>query len=245
MTKRKAEVLANNYFQFKQFTVYQDQCSMKVGTDGVLIGAWANIDKAKTILDIGTGTGLIAIMMAQRSFAKIDAVELEPAAYHQAVENIERCIWKDRIHVYNKSFQLYSETCKQQYDLIITNPPYFSNALHTPDQKRTNARHDISLSFEDILSGSQRLLSDHGRLNVILPSSERNRIQQISKTYNLFCTKITHVKPLPSKEPKRVLMEFSKKEKPLSENYLVIENNKRHHFTEEYKELTKEFYLNF
>lgn len=218
---------------------------MKVGTDGVLLGAWTNIDDAKTILDIGTGTGLIAIMMAQRSFAKVDAVELEPAAYNQAVENIERCIWKDRVKVYNQSFQVYSETCKQRYDLIISNPPYFSNALQTPDMKRTNARHDTTLDFEDILSGSQRLLSDHGKLNVIIPSREKNRFYQISKKHNLFCTRITHVKPLPSKEPKRVLMEFSKKEKPLSENYLVIENNKRHHFTEEYKELTKEFYLNF
>jgi tRNA1Val (adenine37-N6)-methyltransferase len=218
---------------------------MKVGTDGVLLGAWTNIDKAETILDIGTGTGLIAIMMAQRSFAKVDAVELEPVAYNQAVENIERCIWKDRVQVYNQSFQVYSETCKQRYDLIVSNPPYFSNALHAPDKKRTNARHDTTLDFEDILSGSLRLLSDHGRLNVIIPSREKNRFHQISKKHNLFCTRITQVKPLPSKEPKRVLMEVSKKEKPLSENYLVIENNKRHHFTEEYKELTKEFYLNF
>jgi tRNA1Val (adenine37-N6)-methyltransferase len=218
---------------------------MKVGTDGVLLGAWANTDDAETILDIGTGTGLIAIMMAQRALTHVDAVELETAAYRQALGNVEQCKWKDRIELYNLSFQAFVKSCKKKYDLIITNPPYFSNALHTPDQKRTNARHDISLSFEDILSGSRKLLSSQGRLNLILPSHEGNRFQQISKKYNLFCTRITHVKPLPSKEPKRALMEFSIKEKPLSENYLVIENNKRHHFTEEYKELTKDFYLYF
>ncbi len=218
---------------------------MKVGTDGVLLGAWANTGESKTILDIGTGTGLIAIMMAQRSSAKVDAVELETAAYRQAVENVERCKWKDRIQVYHQSFQEFSEKCKQEYDLIVTNPPYFSSSLHAPDKERKKARHDNSLDFEEILSGSQKLLSDHGKLSLILPSSKGSRLQEISRNYNLFCTRITHVKPLPSKDPKRVLMEFSTKEKPLNENYLVIENNKRHHFTEEYKELTKAFYLNF
>jgi tRNA1Val (adenine37-N6)-methyltransferase len=218
---------------------------MKVGTDGVLLGAWTTTDEAENILDVGTGTGLIAIMMAQRSSAKVDAVELETAAFRQALGNVEKCKWKDRIQVYNQSFQEFAKTCKQKYDLIITNPPYFSNALRNPDQKRTNARHDKSLNVEAILYGSQKLLSDNGRLNLILPSQEKYRLLQISKEHKLFCTRITHVKPLPSKEPKRILLEISRKEKPLNENYLVIENNKRHHFTEEYKELTKEFYLYF
>jgi len=237
--------LANNYFQFKQFTIYQDQCGMKVGTDGVLLGAWTNTDEAENILDVGTGTGLIAIMMAQRSSAKVDAVELETAAYRQAIGNVEKCKWKDRIQVYNQSFQEFAKTCKQKYDLIITNPPYFSNALHATDQKRTNARHDKSLNVEDILYGSQKLLSANGRLNLILPFQEKYQLQQTSKEHKLFCTRITYVKSLPSKEPKRILLELSRKEKPLNENYLVIENNKRHHFTEEYKELTKDFYLYF
>jgi len=237
--------LANKYFQFKEFIIYQDQCGMKVGTDGVLLGAWTNVSESNYILDIGTGTGLIAIMMAQRTSAKIDGIEIDQAACQQALQNVSECKWKDRINLYNQSFQDFSKFQQEQYDLIITNPPYFSNALQAPGKKRTNARHNHSLNFDDILKGSKKLLKETGRLSLILPFSEGMKFQEKAAAFDLFCIKKTYVKPLPGKDPKRLLMEFSFKKEPLTEDYLVIENNKRHHYTKEYKELTKKFYLYF
>ena len=237
--------MANKYFQFKEFIIYHDQCGMKVGTDGVLLGAWANVSGSDYILDIGTGTGLIAIMMAQRTSAKIDAVEIDQAAYRQALQNVSKCKWKDRIDIYDQSFQKFSKLQQERYDLIITNPPYFVNALQAPDKKRTHARHAHSLNFDDILNGSKKLLKETGRLSLILPFSEGMKFQERASTYDLFCIRKTHIKPLPDKDPKRLLMEFSPKKEPLTEDYLVIENNKRHHYTQEYKELTKKFYLYF
>ena len=237
--------MANNYFQFKEFTVYQDQCAMKVGTDGVLLGAWANLHKAECILDIGTGTGLIALMMAQRSIANIDAIELESSAFQQAKENIGRSRWNDRIRVICESFQKFSGQPNSGYDIIITNPPYFVNSHKTPHKKRTTARHNETLDFDDILGGTKKLLKEQGRFNLILPNTEAMQFIEKASDYNLFCTRRTYVKPTPKKPPKRVLMEFNSKKKPLTEDYLVIENNKRHHFTEDYRTLTKSYYLYF
>ena len=237
--------MANKYFQFKEFIIYQDQCGMKVGTDGVLLGAWANISDSDFILDIGTGTGMIAIMMAQRTSAKIDGVEIDQAAYRQASQNVSECKWKNRIKLYNQSFQEFSKLQKERYDQIITNPPYFVNALQAPEKKRADARHAHSLNFDDILSGSKKLMKETGRLSLILPFSEGIKFQEKATAFDLFCIRKTYVKPLPDKDPKRLLMEFSFKKEPLTEDYLVIENNKRHHYTQEYKELTKQFYLYF
>jgi len=218
---------------------------MKVGTDGVLLGAWAAVSGSNYILDIGTGTGLIAIMLAQRSSAEIDAVEIDQAAYRQASQNVSECKWKDRIKLYNQSFQEFYKFQQEQYDLIVTNPPYFIDALQAPDEKRTHARHAHSLNFDDILNGSKKRIKETGRLSLILPFSEGIYFQEKAEAFDLFCIRKTYVKPTPSKDPKRLLMEFSPKKEPLTEDYLVIENNKRHHYTKEYKELTKKFYLYF
>ena len=130
--------MPNDYFKFKQFTIHQDKCAMKVGTDGVLLGAWAECANAKGILDIGTGTGLIALMIAQRSNAKIDAVEIDETASKQAKENIKKSLWNDRIEILNISFQDFSKSTNEKYDLIVSNPPYFQNSLYAPDEKRTD-----------------------------------------------------------------------------------------------------------
>jgi len=237
--------MANSYFQFKQFTVYHDQCGMKVGTDGVLLGAWAEIRNAQNILDIGTGTGLIALMMAQRSPAKIDGVEIDFSAYEQARENVARSPWNGRIFILHQSFQDFAKQSRKRYDLISTNPPYFSNSHFTPEQKRTDARHDHKLNFEEILLGSSQTMNSNGRLNIILPAHSAKAFEAKAQKYHFWCTRKTYVKPTPYKDPKRVLLEFSTKKEPLRENYLVIETHKRHHYTKEYKELTKNFYLNF
>lgn len=218
---------------------------MKVGTDGVLLGAWANISGSIRILDIGTGTGMIAIMMAQRSHAQVDGIELEVSAYEQAKQNVLGCKWNDRINIYNQSFQDFCGTTGKTYDVIITNPPYFVNSHKTPHKNRTTARHNETLDFDDILGGTKKLLNEQGSLNLILPKTEAIQFTEKALDYDLFCTRRTYVKSTPQKPPKRILMEFKFKKEPLREDYLVIETHKRHHYTKEYKELTKKFYLNF
>lgn len=218
---------------------------MKVGTDGVLLGAWANCEESKNVLDIGTGTGLIALMIAQRSSAKIDAIEIDNEASGQALENIEKSPWAERINVLNRSFQDFSESITQKYDLIVTNPPYFQNSLFAPDQKRTDARHNSNLQLEELLVGSKKLLNQDGFLSIILPYLEGNMFILKASEMDLYCVRQTKVLAKPNKEPKRLLLEFMKVKKPLVEQEMIIELNKRHEYSEAYKNLTKDFYLSF
>ncbi len=237
--------MPNSYFKFKQFIIHQDRCAMKVGTDGVLLGAWANCEESKNVLDIGTGTGLIALMIAQRSSAKIDAIEIDNEASEQAFENIEKSPWAERINVLNRSFQDFSESITQKYDLIVTNPPYFQNSLFAPDQKRTDARHNSNLQLEELLVGSKKLLNQDGFLSIILPYLEGNMFILKASEMDLYCVRQTKVLTKPNKEPKRLLLEFMKVKKPLVEQEMIIELNKRHEYSEAYKNLTKDFYLSF
>ena len=238
-------MMANNYFKFKQFTVFQDRCAMKVGTDGVLLGAWADCENAKTILDIGTGTGLIALMLAQRSPAHIDAIEIDQSASEQASENVTKSPWESRISVINKSLQQFTEQIDKKYDLIVSNPPFFQNSLYAPDQNRTNARHNASLEYEDILDASLKLLSNNGTLSLILPYLEGTMFIVKAAGKGLYCVRQTNVLPNPGKTPKRLLLEFAKSKKPLVEQEIIIELNKRHEYSDAYKNLTRDFYLKF
>ncbi len=237
--------MPNDYFKFKQFTIHQDKCAMKVGTDGVLLGAWANCENAKNILDIGTGTGLIALMLAQRSKTNIDAIEIDEVACRQAKENVGNSLWRERIEIINKSFQNFSKSTNNKYDLIVSNPPYFQNSLFAPDKKRTDARHNSNLELEDIIDGAKKLLDEEGILSLILPYLEGNMVILKSFEKGLYCIRQTKVLPKPNREPKRLLLEFMKIKKPLIEQEIIIELNKRHEYSEAYKNLTKDFYLAF
>ena len=232
--------MPNPYFHFKQFAVFQDRCAMKVGTDGVLLGAWTNCESAAHILDIGTGTGLIALMLAQRSNAFITAIEIDKNAAEQAFENAANSIWHNRISVKNCALQEFVSNTK--FDLIVSNPPYFSNSLKTPLNNRNLARHTDSLSLNDLLQHSLRLLSENGRICVILPVDEAVFFTEKAASNGLFCTRRTKVKPLPEGDTKRILLEFSLIEKELVEDFLIIEKN-RHQYSENFKKLTGEYYL--
>jgi len=237
--------MPNDYFKFKQFTVFQDKCAMKVGTDGVLLGAWANCINAKTVLDIGTGTGLIALMIAQRCNAEIDAVEIDEHAVIQASENVANSLWNDRINVIHQSFQDFINHSERKYGLIVSNPPYFQNSLVAPDQKRANARHNSELQLDEIIAGATKLLTDDGILSVILPYIEGTLFILQASQKGLYCNRQTKVLPKPGREPKRLLLEFMKTKKPLVEQEIIIELNKRHSYSDAYKNLTKDFYLSF
>jgi tRNA1Val (adenine37-N6)-methyltransferase len=232
----------SSVFRFKQFEINQDKCAMKVGTDGVLIGAWAETDNAKNILDIGAGTGLISLMLAQRTTAIIVAVEIDKNAFEQAKENFSNSKWNNRLYIYNQSIQDFSKITDKQYDLIISNPPYFSNAYRPENDARSFARHNVALSFEDLLEAVSVVISDSGKFAVVLPIEAENFIE-LARNYDLYLVRKCTVLPNNSKPTKRLLLEFSKEKDVLKTENLVIEEEQRHQYSQDYINLTKEFYL--
>ena len=235
---------SNNYFQFKQFRVEQEQSAMKVGIDGVLLGAWANVDGCSQILDVGTGTGLIALMLAQRSEAKITAIEIEKKAALEAAENVSVSPWNERIEVVHTSFQDFAKKCHEKFDLIVSNPPYFSNSFKAANSERTLARHNDTLPFSVLIKLASEMLSEHGRLALIVPGGAIQHLKDLAELNHLFLQHITAIKPKPGKSVNRALLEWGRKQTALKEDCLII-YNRDNSFTEEYIGLTKEFYLKF
>ncbi|SEG05013.1 tRNA1(Val) (adenine(37)-N6)-methyltransferase [Parabacteroides chinchillae] len=234
--------MANPYFQFKKFTVWHDKCAMKVGTDGVLLGAWANTYLCKNILDVGTGTGLIALMLAQRSTAQADAIDIDADACLQAKENIQASIFAGQINIYHTSFEEYIKQTDKRYDLIVSNPPYFTDSLKCPDHKRTTARHTESLQLFDLITGCLQIVTSNGRIALILPFDKKEELMKIAEENKLFAIRITNVIPVPGAEPKRILIELSPAQSLKIENELTIEKA-RHQYTPEFKALTRDYYL--
>lgn len=230
-------------FRFKKFTINQDRCAMKVGTDGVLLGAWVHTNGAKKILDIGTGTGLIALMLAQKSTASIDAIDIDKDAYDQAKENVKNSEWKNRIHVYHSSLQHFANFSKNKYDLIVSNPPFFADAYKAGTEARNIARHtDETLSFNDLITGVKNLLQPDGKFCVILPFKEGNDFVEKAEADNLYIQKLTRVKTKTKKQEKRLMIEFGlQKSNPLEDDIVIQEEDLS--FTKEYIELTKDYYL--
>jgi tRNA1Val (adenine37-N6)-methyltransferase len=235
--------MANNYFSFEKFTVDQGKSSFKVGTDGVLMGACADVNGARNILDIGSGTGLITLMLAQRSNAEITAIEPDYESYLPTCENVNKSPWKERINVINTDLQGLAD--RVNFDLIVTNPPFFSDSLRNPDIRKSAARHTDSLTAKDILEGTIRLIGDEGILNLILPYVEGNIFIAEAHKYGLYCNNILKIRPLPTSGIKRLILKFSKIRKEPVESFLTIEHGRRHEYTEEYMNLMKEFYLKF
>ena len=254
--------MSSPFFRFKQFTVWHDRCAMKVGTDGVLLGAWCpmavdslqlivNSRKHKEfrVLDIGTGSGLIALMLAQRTCAvdslqltvSIDAIDVDEGAVEQATYNFEQSPWVEQLHAYQSSLQeWHSET---KYDLIVSNPPYFQASLKNPDSQRATARHTDTLSYTALIQHASRLLQEDGTLALVLPFEAKEDIVALAEAHSLYPTLITHVHSKPGKPAKRLLIAFS----PITHGeyathtfYIESEDSPR---SAEYKALTKEFYL--
>jgi tRNA1Val (adenine37-N6)-methyltransferase len=232
--------MPNSYFRFKQFTVQHGLCAMKVGTDGVSLGAWTDCFNAKNILDVGTGSGLIALMLAQRCNAQIEAIDMDENAYKQAIINFEDSPFRWRLKAFHSDFLSFSPS--QTYDLIVSNPPYFSDSLKSPNPARNFARHTDELHLEDLVQKSKQLLSPTGRLSLILPFTSFDVIQEMAGQKNIYLSRKTIVRPLKHHLPKRVLLEFSMKKKEIELNDIFIEES-RHIYSQEYIELTKDFYL--
>ena len=236
----------NSYFQFKQFRIVQERSAMKVGMDGVLIGVWADASGAKRILDIGTGTGLITLMMAQKNAnAGIDAIEIEPEAFQEAKLNVNNSPWSNRISLHLSSFQDFVEQSTLKYDLIVSNPPFFTNGIKAPLETRSQARHSDSLPLDVLISGAANLLNKNGKVALVLPIETLPEIEGLANENGLFIARLCNVKPNPQKPVFRILIELTYTENTVHEENLMIEFEKHHDYTPEYKELTKDFYLKF
>ena len=233
--------MPNPYFAFKQFTVRHDRCAMKVGTDGVLLGAWTDLSHSRRILDIGTGTGLIALMLAQRCMdARITAIDLDSAAVEQAQENIQASPWKDRIEALQQDICTYPPN--GTFDTIVSNPPYFIDSLKCPDGQRNTARHTDTLDADRLIGKVSELLTSDGRFSIILPAEQTEDLIRVADEKGLHPSRQTWVITRPGLSPKRILMEFRKIPVTLQPDELVIELE-RHVYSEEYIALTQEFYL--
>lgn len=235
--------MANPFFKFKQFTVWHDQCAMKVGTDGVLLGALAPVSNKTNLLDIGTGTGLVALMMAQRNLdAQITALEIDYSATKQAQFNFDQSPWEERIKLTQTDFKLYQTN--QRYDLIVSNPPYFVDSLLSHKQNKNVARHTVDLSFKDLLYGVARLLQPDGHATFIIPTDAQEEFINLAQKMKLHLIYRVNIQTRPGLEPKRVVLTFGNTQQKLVEESLLIELE-RHIYSEEYISITKDFYLKF
>nr|WP_262482208.1 methyltransferase [Candidatus Symbiothrix dinenymphae] len=235
-------------FRFKQFSVQHDLCAMKVGTDGVLLGAWAGaITDLQRVLDVGCGSGVIALMLAQKmQKAEIDAIDIDENAYNQTVINFKNAPFDDKLTAIHGDFRTFAPT--QKYDLIVSNPPYFVDSLPSPNAERTIARHANTLSYSDLIQHSATMLAENGRIALILPFEAFDTIQSLAEANGLTLTRKTVVRPKTGAPPKRILLEYSYQlpvtSYQLSEDELVIEKDAGV-FSDAYVALTKDFYLNF
>ena len=234
----------NNWFEFKQFMIEQHKAAMKVGTDGVLLGAWTPVEEACRILDVGTGTGLIALMLAQRSDAIIDAVEIDELASEEAKYNFEQSDWSSRLQVYHSDFHLFADVPHEPYDLIVSNPPFFINSLKTKNEALSIARHNDMLSFNQLVSGARKLLSSSGRLCVIIPFGSCTEFRECARLAGFYLRNQTNVIPKLGRAPKRVLLEFTLQQGyPVNNELTILDENGL--YTDYYKTLTSPFYPAF
>lgn len=242
--KKELKSKSSSIFRFKQFEIDQDGCTMKVGTDGVLLGAWADVQDAKEILDIGAGTGVIAIMLAQRkSDAVVDAVEIDASACQTAQRNMKNSPFSNRLNSFEEPIQDYAKTTRKEYDLIVCNPPFFTGGTLSAQTSRNEVRHTIKLPNGELLSCVRRLLKKDGKFCVILPFIEGLRFKELARNYNFHCSKVTQVKPKKEKSVERLLLQFEKTNHSEITDELIIQFEKRNDFTPDYIDLTKEFYL--
>ena len=236
--------MSNDYFKFKQFTVRQDKCAMKVGTDGVLLGAWIRARGDLRILDIGTGTGLISLMLAQKTTGQIDAVELDLDAAQQATENFKSSPWFNRIHCFHQPVQDFAIKPDVKYDMVVSNPPFFNAGMRSDDLKRAQARHTDSLTLKNLVELAAGMLTEKGRLGIVLPYELRESFIKCISLNGLWVEREARIRPLPDANFVRIMFEVRKRR---SNNYhieeIVIEEGGRHKYASTFKNYTIDFYL--
>ena len=230
-------------FRFKKFELSNERAAMKLGTDSVLLGACVDVDGVKSVLDIGTGTGVIALMIAQRTEGElqpqIDAIDIDLPSVEEAKENFENSPWADRLRVFHSALQDYP---LKEYELIVSNPPYFDNSLLNPDSRKSGARHTFSLSYIDILEYASEALSAEGRLALILPAEVEKNLIRVAASHSLFPLSILRVRTVERKAPKRIVIEFSRIKLESRITNLTMSSEGK--YTAEYNKLVEAFLLN-
>ncbi|WP_179333655.1 tRNA1(Val) (adenine(37)-N6)-methyltransferase [Winogradskyella costae] len=231
-------------FKFKEFTVNQDRCAMKIGTDGVLLGAWTSVEHNPfNVLDIGSGTGLLSLMIAQRSYAdQIEAIEIDDDAFEQCVTNFENSPWADRLFCFHASLIEYIEAVDEKFDLIICNPPFYTEDYKTKDNARDLARFSDAMPLEHIIFAVINFLSEKGKFSIVIPFKDEEKYIEEASLIHLFPNRILRVRGNEKSDLKRSLIEFSYSKTPIKISELIIETE-RHQYTEDYINLTKDFYL--
>ena len=235
--------MGKDSFTFKQFVVRQERCAMKVGTDGTLLGAWAELAKADgRVLDIGTGTGLMALMMAQRyPKARVTAIDIDEMAVSQARENVARSPFANRIEVRQADVNAFEPT--EMFDSIVCNPPFFNHALVCPDNQRTQARHTTSLSYQQLMAAAWRLLNEEGLFSVIIPNDFFRQLESEAHLAGFFLTRVFGVRTIEGKPIKRYLIELRKNPQTEMIKKEVLIDDSPNVRSEWYRELTKDFYI--
>jgi tRNA1Val (adenine37-N6)-methyltransferase len=230
-------------FHFKRFSIEQQGVAHPVGTDGVLLGAWADVRDAQQVLDIGTGTGLIALMLAQRSAAHITAVEIHPASADCAARNFAASPWAERLHLVRSSVQHFAQTTENQYDVIVSNPPFFSAATQSPDKARRLGRHAAALPLADLLTCASRLFAPKGRLCVILPPTEGQILCELAVPQGLYWTHIMEVHARPARPAERLLLQFERAPHTFQKGKLHLHDALGTHYSDDFRQMTAGFYL--
>jgi tRNA1Val (adenine37-N6)-methyltransferase len=237
--------MSNTYFKFKKFTIHQDKCSFKVTTDTCLLGAYANILQPGRICDIGTGSGILSLMMAQKfPGALIDAVEIDPLSARQARENVDASLWKERISVYNESIQSFAKTATQKYDMVISNPPYFEDHLRSHDPRKSLARHNLRLSFIELAEIVDYFLTNNGRFYTILPPDPFQRLNETLQIRGFRLNDQLEIYNSPEKPLYRIIGGFNRQKSWLSRTRLFIYDGEKE-YTQEFKILLRDYYLAF
>ncbi len=235
--------MSETLFKFKEFKVSQELCAMKINTDGVLLGAWVDCENVNSVLDVGTGSGVIAIMLAQRCEAdRIEGIEIDKQSYEEASSNMAESPWKNRLSAICQSIQEYAEGAESDYDLIVSNPPFFSGGTLSSTQKRTLVKHTVKLPHSDLLRAAYKLLSKQGQFSVVLPYIEGLRFIELANQYRLYCSRKCEVSSFKDSPVERLLLTFEKEQKELVEESIYIRKNEKD-YSEEYVALTRPFYL--
>ena len=232
-------------FRFKQFNINDEDCAMKIGTDAVLLGSWTKVSNEKRILDIGTGCGVLAMMLAQKSQALIDAIEIDTEAATRAEDNFKNSPWNDRLNLFCKALADFVQLAPVPYDMVISNPPFFVKSLKSPSYSKNIARHDLLLPPEQLAKSVDMILNVGGRFNLILPFSQEKDFVEMCAQNHLYPVQITRVIPITGKGTNRVLLSLMKGNSNLkcSENELIIRVNSSD-YSSDYRTLTREFLLN-
>jgi len=234
-------------FRFKKFEVSDDSSTMKVGTDAILLGTWVNLDNSQHILDIGTGCGIIALILAQRSSARIHGIDIASRSTRQAMTNGQNSPWSDRLSFENVSLNSFVSITNSRYDLIVTNPPFFTESLQSPKNTKNLARHDSSLSLPEILMSAERLLTPEGRVAMVIPGTEFPRLINSLSSTNLSLIRILKAFTKEGKHTWRALLEISLKDESQVTHYEPHMNILDHNgaYSPQYRMLTADFYLDF